>query len=154
MRDITLRLALVSMAFVSGTWLIAQESEPSAPDTSALISSSPEGAKVYFIAPLDGATLANTFTVKFGLSGMGVAPAGVDFDNSGHHHLLINVDELPNATLPLPTNDQFVHFGLGQTETQVTLPAGEHSLQLVLGNHLHIPHDPPVVSEVIRITVK
>lgn len=154
MRDITLRLALLAVTLMLGGWSSAQEPESNTPDTSALISPSPEGAKVYFIAPLDGAILARTFAVKFGLSGMGVAPAGVDFERSGHHHLLINVDELPNPSLPLPTNEQFMHFGLGQTETEVTLPPGEHSLQLVLGNHLHIPHDPPVVSQVIRVRVE
>ena len=154
MRDITLRFALIAVTLMLGSWSSAQEPESNTPDTSALISPSPEGAKVYFIAPLDGAILATTFAVKFGLSGMGVAPAGVDFEHSGHHHLLINVDELPNPSLPLPTNEQFMHFGLGQTETEVTLPPGEHSLQLVLGNHLHIPHDPPVVSQVIRVRVE
>jgi len=125
-----------------------------AQDTSALISPSPEGAAVYFISPQDGEVVAKTFRVRFGLSSMGVAPAGIDFPNAGHHHLLINVGKLPDLTLPVPADDNHVHFGLGQTEAEVTLPAGEHRLQLLLGNHLHIPHDPPVMSEVITVTVE
>ncbi len=119
-----------------------------------LISRAPDNAIVYFIEPADGATVSTTFKVKFGLSGMGVAPAGVDKDNTGHHHLMINVDETPDLTKPLPANDQHKHFGGGQTETELTLEPGTHTLQLVLGNYLHIPHSPPVMSEKITITVK
>ena len=85
---------------------------------------------------------------------MGVAPAGVIKENTGHHHLLIDVKEMPDFSLPLPATDNIKHFGGGQTETDLTLPAGKHTLQLVLGDHLHIPHDKPVVSEKITITVK
>lgn len=113
----------------------------------------PESAKVYFIEPADGATVTGPFTVKFGLSGMGVAPAGVARENTGHHHLLINVDEF-DTTKPLPASDQYRHFGGGQTETELTLEPGTYTLQLVLGNHLHIPHYPPVISDKISITVK
>ncbi len=120
----------------------------------SLVSKAPEGAKVYFIEPADGAMVSSTFTVKFGLSGMGVAPAGVDKENTGHHHILINMDELPDMSLPLPANDQVKHFGGGQTETTLTLEPGEHTLQLLLGNHLHIPHDEPVLSDKITVTVK
>ncbi len=122
--------------------------------TAGNVSTSPSGAKVYFIEPQDGATVGSTFTVKFGLSGMGVAPAGTDRDNTGHHHILIDLDELPDMTKPLPASDNIVHFGGGQTETELTLPPGEHTLQLLLGNHLHIPHDKPVISEKITVTVK
>ena len=115
----------------------------------SLVSKAPEGAKVYFIEPADGAMVSSTFTVKFGLSGMGVAPAGVDKENTGHHHILINMDELPDMSLPLPANDQVKHFGGGQTETTLTLEPGEHTLQLLLGNHLHIPHDEPVLSDTL-----
>lgn len=114
----------------------------------------PAGAAVYFIAPLDGAVVANPVEVKFGLRGMGVAPAGVDMENTGHHHLLIDLDAIPNPNLPLPTTDQVVHFGKGQTETTLTLAPGQHTLRLVVGNHLHVPHDPPVASQVITITVQ
>lgn len=141
-----LRLIL-SLLLVCGIFTIAYAEQN-------LVSKAPEGASVYFIEPADGATVATTFTVKFGLTGMGVAPAGVDREHTGHHHILINLDELPDMTLPLPANDQIKHFGGGQTETTLTLAPGEHTLQLLLGNHLHIPHDKPVISEKITITVK
>lgn len=117
-------------------------------------SPAPEGAELYFISPQDGDTVPGTFLVKFGLTGMGVAPAGIDHPNTGHHHVIINVpdDEIP-LDRPLPASEQFVHFGGGQTETELTLPPGEHTLKLVLGNHLHIPHDPPVMSETITVIV-
>ncbi len=118
-----------------------------------MISKSSPDAKVYFVEPVDGATVSKTFTVKFGLSGMGVAPAGVNKENTGHHHLLINT-ELTDYTKPIGASGQMKHFGGGQTEAEITLPEGTHTLQLVLGNYLHIPHDKPVVSEKITITVK
>ncbi|MGP0173062.1 DUF4399 domain-containing protein [Pseudomonas sp. NCHU5208] len=114
----------------------------------------PEGAKVYFIEPADGATVDQTFTVKFGLKGMGVAPAGVDMAGTGHHHLLIDVDKLPPMNAPLPMTDAIRHFGKGQTETQLTLPPGKHTLQLLVGDKNHVPLDPPVMSEKISVTVK
>ena len=115
---------------------------------------SPEGAKVYFIWPKDGKTVNQNFSVKFGLSGMGIAPAGIDFPNTGHHHLLINVDEMPDFGLPLPATENIVHYGLGQTETTLTLPPGQHTLQLLFADMIHLPHDPVVISEKITITVK
>jgi hypothetical protein len=115
---------------------------------------SPRGAELYFIEPADGAVVATTFKVKFGLRGMGVAPAGVDMEGTGHHHILIDLPELPPLDLPLPTTDHVVHFGKGQTETELTLAPGTHTLQLILGNHLHVPHDPPVVSAKITVTVE
>ncbi len=118
------------------------------------ISPAPSDAKVYFISPVDGQTTSQNFTVSFGLSGMGVSPAGVNKTNTGHHHLLIDTEKLPNMQAPLPATDKIRHFGGGQTETKITLPPGEHTLQLVLGNHLHTPHDKPVISEKITITVK
>lgn len=119
-----------------------------------LRSPAPDDAEVYFIEPLDEAMVAETFAVKFGLTGMGVAPAGIDMEGTGHHHLLIDVAMLPDMTMPLPASAQIVHFGKGQTETEVTLPPGVHSLQLVLGNYLHIPHDLPVLSDRITVTVE
>ena len=121
-----------------------------------LISKSPEGAKVYIIEPADGQIIAGEVTVKFGLSGMGVAPAGVNVDNTGHHHLLIDLpgDILPELDQPLPSSDNVKHFGKGQTETTIHLEPGVHTLQLLLGNFLHIPHDRPVLSEKITIEVK
>ncbi|WP_374439489.1 DUF4399 domain-containing protein [Pseudomonas panipatensis] len=114
----------------------------------------PEGAKVYFIEPHDGATVGKTFTVKFGLKGMGVAPAGVDSPNTGHHHLLVDLKEQPAMDQPLPANDNIRHFGKGQTETELTLPPGKHTLQLLVGDKNHVPLDPPVASQKITITVK
>ncbi|UZJ42981.1 DUF4399 domain-containing protein [Marinimicrobium sp. C6131] len=107
----------------------------------------------YIISPSDGDTVTSPVTVKFGLKGMGVAPAGVERDNTGHHHLLIDLETLPDLDKPIPADDQHVHFGGGQTETTVELEPGEHTLQLLLGDHLHRPHDEPVVSEKITITV-
>lgn len=118
--------------------------------------SAPADARVYFIAPADGETVTSPVTVRFGLEGMGVAPAGIEHDRTGHHHLLIDVDEsnMPAMDMPLPTSDQVVHFGGGQTEVSIELEPGEHSLQLLLGDHRHVPHDPAVMSEKITITVE
>jgi hypothetical protein len=116
-------------------------------------SPAPADAELYFISPQDGDVVPPTFTVRFGLRGMGVAPAGIDAPNTGHHHLLIDLAERPSLEVPLPANEHVKHFGAGQTETEITLAPGAHTLQLMLGNHLHIPHDPPVVSEKITITV-
>lgn len=115
----------------------------------------PEGAEVYFQSPADGATVTSPVTVRFGLRGLGVAPAGIPFPETGHHHVLIDVDadDMPPFDLPLPTTDRIVHFGLGQTEAQLTLAPGRHTLQLVVGDYLHTPHSPPIVSETITITV-
>ncbi|WP_417617851.1 DUF4399 domain-containing protein [Oceanisphaera sp.] len=114
----------------------------------------PEGARVYFISPADGDTLSSEFTVRFGLEGMGVAPAGVVRENTGHHHLLINQESMPDLTQPLPANDQIRHFGGGQTETELELAPGEYKLQLVLGDAQHVPHQPALMSDVITVTVK
>ena len=117
-------------------------------------SPSPDGARVYFISPQNGDTVQSPVTVRFGLEGMGVAPAGTDRANTGHHHLLIDLAELPATDKPLPADSRHVHFGGGQTETTIELAPGEHTLQLLLGDYSHIPHQPPVVSEKITITVK
>jgi len=109
---------------------------------------------VYFISPADGDQVSNPVTVRFGLSGMGVAPAGTDKANTGHHHLLIDVDGTPPAGQPLPSDAQHKHFGGGQTETSVELTPGKHTLQLVLGDMNHVPHEPPVMSEKITIEVE
>ena len=117
-----------------------------------LISINVFSEKVYFINLEDGDELKSPFLVQFGLSGKGIAPAGIDVDNTGHHHLLINQNEI-NYSMPIPSSDQHLHFGLGQTETMLNLPLGKHKLQLVLGDKYHIPHNPPLVSEIIEITV-
>ncbi|ASG66730.1 rod shape-determining protein RodA [Idiomarina piscisalsi] len=109
-------------------------------------------AQAYIISPQDGEVVGKTFKVKFGLNGMGVAPAGVDVKHTGHHHLLIDKDELPAMNKPM--GGDVIHFGGGQTETMVTLEPGEHTLQLILGDKNHVPHDPAVVSKKITITVK
>ncbi len=108
---------------------------------------------LYIIEPADGATVSSPVKVIFGLSGMGVAPAGVERDNTGHHHLIIDAD-LPDMKQPIPADDHHKHFGGGQTEATVELAPGKHTLQLLLGNFVHIPHDPPVASKKITITVK
>ncbi len=108
--------------------------------------------KVYFINLQDGDILKSPFLVQFGLTGKGIAPAGVDIENTGHHHLLINVDEIDYSS-PIPSTSQHLHFGLGQTETKLDLPSGKHRLQLILGDKHHIPHQPPLASEVIEVTV-
>jgi len=116
---------------------------------------SPAGAKVYIINLKDGAEVTSPFLVQFGLSGMGIAPAGVEKPNTGHHHLLIDTkmtDEQMKA--PIPADDTHKHFGGGQTEAMVTLAPGKHTLQLLLADWTHIPHTPPVMSEPITITVK
>jgi len=118
----------------------------------AMKSMSPEGAMVYIISPTDGAMVSETFTVKFGLKGMGVAPAGTDKAKTGHHHLLIDAKGLPDLSKPLGKDVK--HFGGGQTEVELNLPKGKHTLQLLLGDKLHIPHNPPVMSKMITIEVK
>jgi len=109
--------------------------------------------RVYFIKPQDGATVGPKSHIVFGLAGMGVAPAGIDKPNTGHHHLLINGPELPAPGMPLPATDQIVHFGGGQTETWIDLPPGQHTLQLLLGDFAHRPHQEPIKSSIITVTV-
>lgn len=111
------------------------------------------GARVFFISPSDGDTVSNPISIEFGIEGMDVVMAGVDQPHSGHHHLLIDTG-LPDLTMPIPADEQHIHFGDGSTSTEITLPPGEHRLSMLLGDHRHIPHDPPVVSETITITVE
>ncbi|HEV7982647.1 MAG TPA: DUF4399 domain-containing protein [Xanthobacteraceae bacterium] len=115
----------------------------------------PAGASVYFINLKDGETVTSPFKVQFGLSGMGIAPAGVERERTGHHHLLIDTQlSADDAKAAIPMDAKHMHFGGGQTETNLTLPPGPHTLQLVLGDWSHIPFAPPIVSPVIKITVK
>lgn len=116
----------------------------------ALAGDAPE---LYFVSPANGAAVSGPVHAVFGLRGMGVAPAGVNHANTGHHHLVIDAP-LPPAGKPIPSNEHYRHFGGGQTETFIELPPGKHTLQLVLGNHLHVPFEPMVVSEKITITVE
>lgn len=115
---------------------------------------SPPGAEVYIISPKNGAKVKSPVLVQFGLNKvMGVAPAGIKFENTGHHHLLIDTDPPANMGAPLPATDNVKHFGKGQTETSVPLSPGKHTLQLLLGDQNHVPHNPPVISKKITITV-
>ncbi len=114
---------------------------------------SPATAEAYLIAPTDGAVVGREVTVRFGLKGMGVAPAGTIAADTGHHHLLIDTP-LPSLDQPIPADAQHVHFGKGQTETTITLSPGTHTLQLLLGDQNHVPHDPVVASAVVTVTVK
>jgi len=114
---------------------------------------SPEGAKLTITSPADGATVSSPVTVTFALEGMAIAPAGSAEPNSGHHHLLVDTG-LPPLDQPIPTDANHIHFGKGQTEAQVELAPGTHTLQLLLGDANHVPHDPPVASDQITITVQ
>jgi hypothetical protein len=113
---------------------------------------SPSGARAYIISPANGSYLPNTFTVRFGLVKMGVAPAGLEKPNTGHHHLLVDAP-LPPLDKPIPNDENHLHFGGGQTETTLTLPTGKHTLQLLLGDVAHLPHQPPVYSDPIVVYV-
>ena len=114
---------------------------------------SPPAARVFIITPKNGATVHNPFVVQFGLEGMTLAPAGTKAENSGHHHLLIDTDPPTDLSAPLPATDRIVHFGKGQTETTLTLTPGKHTLQLLFADMNHVPHQPPVISKRITITV-
>ena len=168
MKTLALLLVLSGIYFFGNSDLNAHENPASTNDTNPkqtktdqannqafkdLISSAPTNAEVFIIEPLDGATVSSPVTIKFGISNMSLAKAGDEIKNSGHHHLLIDMDELPAMDAPLPANDNIVHFGGGQTSTELTLEPGEHTLQLLLGDHLHIPHNPPAMSPRISIMV-
>lgn len=143
MRRVLAAVALAGMA------VAAVAAAPGLP-----VHTAPAGARVYIISPADGATVGREFTVRFGLAGMGVAPAGVDRPDTGHHHLLIDVKELPAAGQPIPNDAHHRHFGGGQTETVLKLAPGTHTLQLELGDANHVPFAPPVVSKRITVHVK
>lgn len=116
-------------------------------------SPAPEGARVFFIAPQDGAVVSNPVKVEFGVEGMAVVPAGQATPHSGHHHVLVDTG-LPVLGLPIPADANHIHFGDGSSSTELTLEPGEHTLQLLFADQLHIPHEPPVYSEPITITVE
>ena len=117
-------------------------------------SAAPDGARVFFITPADGDTVSNPVKIEFGIEGMSVVAAGVNETHSGHHHLIIDADLPENLGMPIPADDNYIHFGDASTSTEVTLEPGRHTLRLLLGDHLHIPHDPPVTSDVIKIAVE
>lgn len=133
----------------------ANTPEASAPAPVAALprTPAPDGARVFFVSPADGATVNNPVVIEFGVESVNVVKAGVDEPLSGHHHLIIDA-ELPDLALPIPASDHYVHFGDGSTRTERTLSPGTHRLQLLLGDHLHIPHEPPLTSNVITITVE
>ena len=143
MRSYIVAALVLGTPFLASSVALAQERTPA-----------PPGAEVYIISPKNGAIVHNPILVQFGLKGMGVAPAGVKFENTGHHHLLIDTDAPADQSTPLPATDKIVHFGKGQTETTITLSPGKHTLQLLLADYQHIPHSPPVISKKITITVK
>jgi Domain of unknown function (DUF4399) len=116
-------------------------------------SAAPAGAEVYFIAPHDGAKVHSPFTVSFGLKGMGIAPAGIKFDNTGHHHLLVDMDVPADLSVPMPATATLLHFGKGQTQTSLALPPGKHTLQLVFADLNHVAFNPPLISKKVTITV-
>jgi hypothetical protein len=137
-----------------GLAVLAAAALISAPLVTAAREPSPAGAEVYIVSPKDGAKVKGPVTVVFGLKGMGVAPAGIKMENTGHHHLLIDSEVPADLSQPLPASETSVHFGKGQTETTLKLTPGTHTLQLVLGDSLHIPHQPPLMSKKITITVE
>jgi hypothetical protein len=114
---------------------------------------SPAGASVFFITPADGDTVSSLVRIEFGIAGMDVVAAGTDQAHSGHHHLLVDVG-LPDLGMPIPADANHIHFGDASTSTELSLEPGEYTLQLLLGDYLHIPHDPPLVSQQIAITVE
>lgn len=145
---------LMALMLPLGGALPSHAASPAAPGESGIQrSESPADAKLYLISPLNGQRVSSPVVVRFGLGAMGVAPAGVAKKGTGHHHLVVDA-ELPDPNFPIPKSDHYRHFGSGQTEVRLELKPGTHTLQLILGDHNHIPHDPPVVSEKITITVE
>ena len=146
------RYILIALLLVASACQRSEEAVPVEP-VALERTPSPVTAAVYFVAPADRDTVSNPIRVEFGLKNMDVAPAGTDAPNTGHHHLLIDT-ELPDLGQPIPADEQHVHFGDGSTSTELTLAPGEHTLQLLLADYRHIPHDPPVMSERITISVE
>jgi Domain of unknown function (DUF4399) len=140
-----MRMFAVAAALVLAASVAAAQAQERTP--------SPRGAKVFIISPKNGEKVSSPVTVKFGIKGMTLAPAGTKEPNTGHHHLLIDTDPPEDLSKPLPVTDKIVHFGKAQTETSLTLPPGKHTLQLLLADGNHIPHQPPVLSKKITITV-
>jgi Domain of unknown function (DUF4399) len=144
---------ITRFASFAATGLVAATMFAATPFAQDFRQPAPAGAKVYFIEPKNGAEITGPVVVKMGLVGMGVAPAGVEKKDTGHHHVLINT-KLADPMAAIPMDDKHRHFGGGQTETSLTLPAGTHTLQLIVGDNNHIPHNPMIASDVITITVK
>ena len=162
----TLRILVLSSTILLLAACTEKQAEESAmteqPEMAAEIAAEPavlprtpsvDGASVFFITPANGTTVSNPIRIEFGIAGMDVVKAGVDQPHSGHHHLLIDTD-LPDVGLPIPADEHHIHFGDGSTATEISLPPGDHTLQMLLGDHLHIPHNPAVVSQPITVTVE
>lgn len=160
MNRLLLLMSVTGLLWTTSACAPAESSKaPVVPQGAALASAQVEAPKAatprtYIVSPIDGATVPTTFKVVFGLDGLGVAPAGTVREGTGHHHLLIDLEELPDMTRPLPATDKIVHFGGGQTETEVTLSPGTHTLQLLLGDYAHIPLGESMLSSKITVTVK
>jgi hypothetical protein len=144
-----LRTSLLAATYISVAMLsvVSQAESP-------LSSTIADDAQVWIVSPKDQAQVSSPVTIVFGSSNLNIAPAGNNQPNSGHHHLLVDMEELPALDMPLPASDQVIHFGKGQTETTIELSSGSHSLQLLLGNYAHVPHSRPVMSEKITIVVE
>lgn len=139
-------------ASAQGTGAASGQSAPAA-TAAPPRSPAPKDAYVYIGWPLDGATVGTKFKIWFGTRNFGIAPAGVQKPNTGHHHLLIDVP-LPPLDQPIPNDHNHLHFGLGQTEAEIELPPGKHTLQLLMGDADHVPHNPPLASKRITIYVR
>jgi hypothetical protein len=137
-----MRTFIIAALILATSLSFAQERTPS-----------PAGAEVYIVSPKNGAKVEGPVVVVFGLKGMGVAPAGVKFENTGHHHLLVDMDVPADLAAPMPATDTLLHFGKGQTQTSLNLTPGKHTLQLVFADLNHIAMNPPLVSKKITITV-
>lgn len=161
------RAGLLFVIFLAGASACSQGGNQSAenavaPEPAAVAPTAPAsiprtdsvaGTSVHFVTPKDGATVSNPVILNFAVTGMGVAPSGDNTPMTGHHHVIIDA-ELPAMNLPIPADANNVHFGDGSSTTELTLEPGEHTLQLLFGDYLHIPHDPPVYSDRITITVE
>lgn len=158
-------VVVTSVVLVAG----CQRSEPDGPSAAATVrtpdpesaappaaglprTAAPHEAKVYFIEPADGATLPSPVSIEFGVENVAIVAAGNDTPASGHHHLIVDVG-LPASRLPIPADANHIHFGDGSTSTTLELAPGQHKLTLLLGDHLHIPHDPPICSDTITVTI-
>ena len=141
----TIMKMLVALLTVTGLFSLQAEQARSVAN---------EGARVYIISPADGDIVDSDLIVRFGLSGMGVAPAGTNMPGTGHHHLLLDLAEAPDMSKPLPASEKVIHFGKGQTQVKLSLTPGSHTLQLLLGDYVHTPHDNPLFSKKITVTVR
>ena len=147
-------LAFAVVVFTTLSAAHAEEAAPKAGPPAAIARTPrPADAKIYIISPTNGESVSSPVTVRFGLSGMGIAPAGVVSPNTGHHHLIVDAPS-PSGGVPVPKDDKHIHFGGGQTETSLQLTPGKHTLQLELADKDHVPFEPQLVSDVVTITVK